>query len=212
MLEEPGLPLKLKSAAVGSMERQQHGAAASSSTAADSQHILKILVASDMHLGYGERDPVRGDDSFVTFREVFELALQHEADMVLLAGDLFHDNKPSRKALHKCMEIMRDHVFGERKVGIEVVSDQSANFHTKCAQQLHSRCCRACTPPILTSASALPPQVQHGQFRGPKLQRPAPRLLDPRQPRRPGGRRRPRRARPDEHRQPHQLLWPVRQL
>ena len=138
MLEEPGLPLKLKSAAVGSMERQQHGAAASSSTAADSQHILKILVASDMHLGYGERDPVRGDDSFVTFREVFELALQHEADMVLLAGDLFHDNKPSRKALHKCMEIMRDHVFGERKVGIEVVSDQSANFHTKCAQQLHS--------------------------------------------------------------------------
>ena len=29
--------------------------------------------------------------------------------MVLLAGDLFHDNKPSRKALQRCMETLRDH-------------------------------------------------------------------------------------------------------
>ena len=51
--------------------------------------------------------------------------------MVLLAGDLFHDNKPSRKALQRCMEIMRDHCLGDRPVEINVVSDQRSNFHNK---------------------------------------------------------------------------------
>eukprot|EP00962_Isochrysis_galbana_P021041 scaffold6192_cov101-Isochrysis_galbana.AAC.1 len=54
--------------------------------------------------------------------------------MVLLAGDLFHDNKPSRRALQKCMETLRDHVLGPREVTIEVVSDQNANFHDKYRQ------------------------------------------------------------------------------
>ena len=53
--------------------------------------------------------------------------------MVLLAGDLFHDNKPSRKALQRCMEVLRDHCLGDREVKLEVVSDQSTNFHGKCA-------------------------------------------------------------------------------
>ena len=53
--------------------------------------------------------------------------------MVLLAGDLFHDNKPSRKALQRCMETLRDHCLGDREVKLEVVSDQSTNFHGKCA-------------------------------------------------------------------------------
>lgn len=96
-----------------------------------SEDVLKILISSDVHLGYGEKDPIRGDDSYTTFAEVFEIALREQVDMVLLAGDLFHDNKPSRRALHKCMEIMRDHCFGDRQVSIEVVSDQQSNFHDK---------------------------------------------------------------------------------
>ena len=54
-------------------------------SSADKDDVLRILVASDMHLGYAERDPVRGDDSFVTFAECFELANAHQVDMVLLA-------------------------------------------------------------------------------------------------------------------------------
>ena len=30
---------------------------------------LTILVASDMHLGYAEKDPLRADDSFNSFEE-----------------------------------------------------------------------------------------------------------------------------------------------
>ena len=101
--------------------------------------ILRILVASDTHLGYGERDPIRADDSFATFSEIFEIALREQADMVLLAGDLFHDNKPSRRAMHRCMEIMRDHCLGDRGVNIEVLSDQQSNFHSKYVDRLLMR-------------------------------------------------------------------------
>ena len=60
-------------------------------------NVLKVLLSTDNHLGYLERDPIRGNDSFKTFKEVFEIALQQDVDMVLLAGDIFHDNKPSRR-------------------------------------------------------------------------------------------------------------------
>jgi len=93
--------------------------------------VINILVASDLHLGYNEKDPIRGEDSFVTFNEVFQIANERKVDMVLLAGDLFHDNKPSRKALQRCMETLRDHCLGDREVKLEVVSDQSTNFHGK---------------------------------------------------------------------------------
>ena len=43
-----------------------------------------------------EKDLVRKDDSFVSFEEVMQKAVELEVDMVLLGGDLFHDNKPSR--------------------------------------------------------------------------------------------------------------------
>lgn len=36
--------------------------------------VINILVASDLHLGYLEKDPIRGEDSFATFNEVFQIA------------------------------------------------------------------------------------------------------------------------------------------
>ena len=46
---------------------------------ADDDSVLSILVASDLHLGYLEKDPIRGDDSFATFNEVFQLANDRKA-------------------------------------------------------------------------------------------------------------------------------------
>ena len=56
----------------------------------------RILVATDNHLGVHEKDQVRKDDSFITFREIFEHARQQKVDCVFLGGDLFDQNKPSR--------------------------------------------------------------------------------------------------------------------
>ena len=68
----------------------------------EADDILKILVSTDNHVGYLERDPIRGEDSFLAFEEVLALAGAHDVDLVLLAGDLFHENKPSRYTLWRC--------------------------------------------------------------------------------------------------------------
>jgi len=65
-----------------------------------SSSILKILLSTDNHLGYCERDPIRSRDSFAAFEEMLQIARMNKVDLVLLSGDLFHENKPSRKTLH----------------------------------------------------------------------------------------------------------------
>uniref|UniRef100_A0ABM5FWD1 Double-strand break repair protein n=1 Tax=Pogona vitticeps TaxID=103695 RepID=A0ABM5FWD1_9SAUR len=89
---------------------------------------FKILVATDIHLGYLEKDAVRGNDTFVTFDEILKLAQDHEVDFILLGGDLFHENKPSRRTLHTCLELLRKYCMGDRPVQFEILSDQSVNF------------------------------------------------------------------------------------
>lgn len=59
------------------------------------------MVSTDNHLGYAEDDNVRGNDSFAALEEVLYLAKHYRCDMVLLAGDLFHENRPSRRTLYK---------------------------------------------------------------------------------------------------------------
>lgn len=79
-------------------------------------------------MGYAERDPERGDDSWKSFNEVMCLAKERDVDMVLLAGDLFHDNKPSRKSLNNVMRSLRMNVYGEKPCELEMLSDSSEVF------------------------------------------------------------------------------------
>ncbi|XP_077063720.1 double-strand break repair protein MRE11 isoform X3 [Siphateles boraxobius] len=98
----------------------------------DDEETFKILIATDIHLGYLEKDAIRGNDTFVTFDEIMKQAVQNEVDFVLLGGDLFHDNKPSRKTMHSCMEVMRKYCMGDRPIVFEIISDQAVNFsHSK---------------------------------------------------------------------------------
>ncbi|GAA5922687.1 hypothetical protein JCM3775_006100, partial [Rhodotorula graminis] len=39
---------------------------------------IKVLVATDTHIGYAEKDPVRGRDSINTFKEVLDLAVAND--------------------------------------------------------------------------------------------------------------------------------------
>ncbi|KAI1291899.1 Double-strand break repair protein MRE11 [Halotydeus destructor] len=64
-----------------------------------SRDMFRILIASDIHIGYEEKDKVIGEDSFRTFEEVLQIAKDKNVDFVLLGGDLFHYNKPSQKCL-----------------------------------------------------------------------------------------------------------------
>jgi hypothetical protein len=62
---------------------------------------IRIMLSTDNHVGYAEDDNVRGNDSFAALEEVLYLAKFYRCDMVLLAGDLFHDNRPTRRTLYK---------------------------------------------------------------------------------------------------------------
>ena len=97
----------------------------------DEQDTMKILLATDCHLGYQEKDPIRGNDSLVTFEEILVLAQKNDVDFVLLGGDLFHDNKPSRKTMHGCLSLLRKYCLGDKPCQVEFLSDPSLNFgHT----------------------------------------------------------------------------------
>lgn len=90
----------------------------------DNEDVLKILIATDNHLGFGEKDTIRGtynnlfinclmfiyfitdfllsgDDSYITFEEILDYAVSNEVDMILLGGDLFHDANPTTNALNR---------------------------------------------------------------------------------------------------------------
>ncbi|KAF8437437.1 Metallo-dependent phosphatase-like protein [Terfezia claveryi] len=89
---------------------------------------IRILVATDSHVGYMEDDPIRGDDSWQTFDEVMALAKKHDVDMILLSGDLFHENKPSRKSMYQVMRSLRMNCYGEKPCELQILSDTSTNF------------------------------------------------------------------------------------
>ncbi|KAF7891254.1 uncharacterized protein EAF02_001579 [Botrytis sinoallii] len=94
-------------------------------TAADT---IRILIATDSHVGYAENDAVRKDDSWRSFDEVMRLAKDRDVDMVLLAGDLFHYSQPSRKAMYQVMRSLRMNCLGEKPCELELLSDANDIF------------------------------------------------------------------------------------
>lgn len=46
-----------------------------------------------------------------------------QVDMLLLAGDLFHENRPSRTSLYQTISALRERCLGDRPVSLELVSD-----------------------------------------------------------------------------------------
>ncbi|CAN1239236.1 Double-strand break repair protein MRE11 [Linum grandiflorum] len=94
----------------------------------DISNTLRVLVATDCHLGYMEKDEIRRHDSFLAFEEICKIAEQKQVDLLLLGGDLFHENKPSRTTLVRAIEILRKHCLNDRPVQFQVVSDQTVNF------------------------------------------------------------------------------------
>uniref|UniRef100_A0A0E0KVQ5 Double-strand break repair protein n=1 Tax=Oryza punctata TaxID=4537 RepID=A0A0E0KVQ5_ORYPU len=100
----------------------------------DESNTLRVLVATDCHLGYMEKDEIRRFDSFEAFEEICSLAEQNKVDFVLLGGDLFHENKPSRATLVKTIEILRRYCLNDQPVKFQVVSDQTINFPNRFGQ------------------------------------------------------------------------------
>ncbi|XP_037630799.1 double-strand break repair protein MRE11 [Sebastes umbrosus] len=96
----------------------------------DDEDTFKILIATDIHLGYLEKDAIRGNDSYNTLDEILKCAKTNQVDFILLGGDLFHDNKPSRRCLHNCITMLRRYCMGDTPIQFNILSDQKVNFNT----------------------------------------------------------------------------------
>ncbi|CEL93287.1 unnamed protein product [Vitrella brassicaformis CCMP3155] len=93
--------------------------------------LLRILVATDTHVGYKERDKIRGDDSFVTLEEILQIGKNEDVDFVLHGGDLYDENKPSRPCMNRVSSLLRKYTVGEGGVYFEVLnSDDRRVFPT----------------------------------------------------------------------------------
>ena len=46
-----------------------------------------------------------------------------QVDFILLAGDLFHENKPSRDCLYQTTALLREYTLGDKPVQVELLSD-----------------------------------------------------------------------------------------
>jgi double-strand break repair protein MRE11 len=91
-------------------------------------NVLRVLIATDNHLGFAEKDPIRGEDSFRTMDEILSLGVSMKCDMGILGGDLFHMNKPSRNTMYHAQHIFKKNVLGDGPISIQVVSNQEINF------------------------------------------------------------------------------------
>lgn len=94
----------------------------------DPDSTFNILLATDIHLGFMEKHPVRGEDSFVTFEEILKYGVEKNADCILLGGDLFHENKPSRKSLQRCMDLLRKYCLGPKDINFQCLSEPGVIF------------------------------------------------------------------------------------
>ena len=45
----------------------------------DNANTFRAIIATDNHLGYLEKDPIRGQDSFIAFEEIFKEAIKRKA-------------------------------------------------------------------------------------------------------------------------------------
>ena len=66
-----------------------------------------------------EKDEIRKNDSFAAFEEVLELAASLGVDALLLGGDLFHDNKPSRNTVVRAVDLISKYALNDRPIGFE---------------------------------------------------------------------------------------------
>lgn len=92
---------------------------------------FRFLITTDNHLGYMDRDPIRKHDSFIAFEECLKHGIDAQSDAVLLAGDFFHDNKPTLSTVTHTMSLLRKYCFGSKDIEFELLSDPRRNFQNK---------------------------------------------------------------------------------
>ncbi|KAI3380302.1 hypothetical protein SNEBB_008306 [Seison nebaliae] len=107
----------------------------------DDEHTFNILLATDNHIGCWEKSSILRNDAINTFEEILQIAQKHRVDLLLLGGDLFHDNYPSRTSFFQTLTLLRKYCTGKRDHQIEIISKSNiANNRFSSDLTDHQRC------------------------------------------------------------------------
>nr|WPK49561.1 MRE11 [Batillipes sp.] len=97
-------------------------------SAGNDEKDFRCLIATDCHLGFRDREPLIKDDSLRAFEEVLKTAKEKKVDCVLMAGDLFHHNRPSRPTACRTIELLQKYCLGDNPVQINFLSNPKELF------------------------------------------------------------------------------------
>ena len=87
---------------------------------------MKITLISDTHLGYGKNTEIE-EDAFEALEE--SISKSRDADLILLAGDIFDTRTPDTETIVRCMEILLDaHMENNRVKLTEAVGKDIGNL------------------------------------------------------------------------------------
>lgn len=64
---------------------------------------MRIALMSDFHLGFAQAE--RENDAFENAKKAVELAIKENVDLILISGDIFHEEEPNASALLQAIEI-----------------------------------------------------------------------------------------------------------
>ncbi|XP_055324858.1 double-strand break repair protein MRE11-like [Sitodiplosis mosellana] len=95
----------------------------------DPKNRFKILLATDIHLGYKEKCDIIGHDSFITFEEILKRGQEEHVDFILLGGDLFDKANPSKETYIECTRLLKKYIFGDAKIGFNISDDYEVNYN-----------------------------------------------------------------------------------
>lgn len=90
---------------------------------------IRLVIATDNHIGCYERDAQRSYESYSAFAEVLDGAKNSGADAVLLGGDLFDVNVPTRATQLKTLRLLRTAVMGSTAVYLSAAYNRGVLHH-----------------------------------------------------------------------------------
>ncbi|KAF7457684.1 DNA repair and meiosis protein Mre11 [Cryptosporidium felis] len=93
----------------------------------DGNNTFKILVCTDTHTGFKERDRVRSNDSLITLEEIFIIGKKLDVDLILHSGDLFDVAKPSKYIMYNVMNIIRKYCMGSKKIKFKALTGSNSS-------------------------------------------------------------------------------------
>ena len=88
---------------------------------------FKIMIMTDNHMGYAEKNPLLHNDSFEAVEEILLASSNNQVDFVIQGGDLFHQEVPSQSTLKRGIEIFANAVYGDKLHQFSIINQENPN-------------------------------------------------------------------------------------